>query len=126
MSYDIVFLKNGNICILPFQTPRGGTYCINPEYNEAKLNMTYNYYGVMVKYGIGVYRHDNDPKDLFVLEEHTAGEIAAKLAEVIPKMGDDVDEDYWKPTEGNVRKALTNLLMIAVNVPPDAKCEDWS
>ena len=42
MSYDFKFVKDGETCRLPFTTPIGGTYCIDPEYNEAKLNMTYN------------------------------------------------------------------------------------
>ena len=126
MSYDIVFLKDGEVCKLPFQTPRGGTYCIDPGYNEAKFNMTYNYCKIMTKHGLGVHRHDDDPKELFVFEEHKAAEIAVKLAEVIPQMKNDSEVDYWKSTEGNVKKALINLLTIAVAVPPDAKCEDRS
>lgn len=126
MSYDIYFLKNGVVCQLPFTTPTGGTYCLDPNHKEAWFNMTYNYYEIMANHGIGVYRHKDDPKDLFILEEHTAGEIAVKLAEVIPTLKDDVDENYWHATEGNVKKALTKLLLIAVNVPQDATCEERS
>lgn len=123
MSYDFKFVKDGETCRLPFVTPRGGTYCIDPEYNEAKLNMTYNYHKIMFDLGIEPYRHDDDPKGIYVMEGKRASSIAKKLAQVIPKLNGNVDDDYWKATEGNVKKALTNLLLIAVNVPPDAICE---
>ena len=123
MSYDFKFVKNGEVCRLPFSTPHGGTYCIDPEYNEAKLNMTYNYHKIMFDLGITAYRHKDDPKGIYVIEGKKASSIAKKLAEVIPKLKDEVDPDYWKPTEGNVKKALSNLLLMAVSVPPDAKCE---
>ena len=28
-------------------------------------------------------------------------------------LGDDVDDDYWKPTEGNAKRALYGLLAMA-------------
>jgi hypothetical protein len=31
----------------------------------------------------------------------------------IAKLNDDVDQNYWKPTEGNAKKALTQLLALA-------------
>ena len=123
MSYDFRFVTDGEVCRLPFTTPIGGTYCVDPEYNEAKLNMTYNYARILGKLGIAAYRHKDDPKGIYIINGKKAGAIAKKLASVIPKLKDDVDADYWKETEGNVKKALSNLLLIAVSVPPDAKCE---
>ncbi|MBP5459306.1 MAG: hypothetical protein J6Y62_03995 [Clostridia bacterium] len=123
MSYDIRFKKGGQTCRLPFQAPRGGTYCADPGFDEAWLNMTYNYCETLSRLGIAVYGHEDDPKGTYVLNGRKAGEIAVKLAEAIPQLKDDRDPDYWKATEGNVKKALTDLLTMAVNVPPDAVCE---
>ncbi|MBQ7650702.1 MAG: hypothetical protein IJS15_07060 [Victivallales bacterium] len=57
-----------------------------------------------------------------MLEGKTASECVKILISVIPKIGNDTDPDYWKPTEGNAKRALVNLLSIAVVVPPDAIC----
>lgn len=35
------------------------------------------------------------------------------LEQAIAQLGDDVDEDYWKPTEGNAKRALHGLLSFA-------------
>lgn len=126
MSYDIYFTKDGKVCELPFAPPRGGTYCVDEGFRKAYFNMTYNYFQILAEHGLAVHRHDDDPDGIFVFEEHTASEIAKKLAEVIPTLKDDFDDNYWTATEGNVKRALTNLLLIAVNVPPDARCEDRS
>jgi hypothetical protein len=35
------------------------------------------------------------------------------LEKAIAQLGDDVDEDYWEPTEGNAKRALSQLLALA-------------
>lgn len=35
------------------------------------------------------------------------------LKSAIQKLADDVDEDYWKATEGNAKRALIKLLALA-------------
>lgn len=35
------------------------------------------------------------------------------LEDAISKLGDDVSDDYWAPTEGNAKTALTQLLAMA-------------
>ena len=49
----------------------------------------------------------------------TALEATPILETAISTLKDDVDEDYWKPTEGNTKKALNNLLTIC-KMRPDA------
>ena len=43
----------------------------------------------------------------------TGAESVPVLEGAISKLGDDTDEDYWKPTEGNVKQALEQLLALA-------------
>ena len=57
------------------------------------------------------------------MEGKTAAECVRILTSVIPKMGNETDPDYWEPTEGNAKKALVNLLTVAVVVPSDAICK---
>jgi len=66
---------------------------------------------------------DKPKRGIRFLEGKTAAECARILVAVIPNLGNDTDSDYWQPTEGNAKKALVNLLMIAVAVPHDAICE---
>ena len=35
------------------------------------------------------------------------------LTKAISKLGDDVSDDYWEATEGNAKRALTQLLTLA-------------
>ena len=121
MSYDIEFCKGDEVCTLPFPPPHGGTYCASEDYRQAWLNITYNYASVYIKYGLSIDKF-NMPKGTRVLEGKTASECVKILISVIPKIGNETDPDYWKPTEGNAKRALVNLLSIAVAVPPDAIC----
>ena len=121
MSYDIEFRKGDEVCTLPFPPPHGGTYCASEDYRQAWLNITYNYASVYIKYGLSIDKY-NTPKGTRVLEGKTASECVKILISVIPKIGNETDPDYWKPTEGNAKRALVNLLSIAVAVPPDAIC----
>ena len=84
---------------------KGGTYAVGGT-TEACLNVTYNYaplfkkvldptLGIRLLYGMG------GAASIPVLEE------------AISKLGDDVDPDYWEPTEGNAKRALTQLLALA-------------
>ena len=123
MSYDIYFKKDDKVCQLPFKPPIGGTYCLNEEYREAHLNMTCNYAGTLHRVGLAMVHHDNDKPGTKTLNGMTAQQVVDALAKAIPKLADDVDHDYWKETDGNVKAALTNLLTIAVNVPSDSICE---
>lgn len=47
----------------------------------------------------------------------TGAETLPKLEEAIYALAGDVDDDYWKPTEGNARRALTVLATWATLYP---------
>jgi hypothetical protein len=44
------------------------------------------------------------------------------LEKAISKLNGDIDKYSWKPTEGNARKALKELVVIALTSPDDV----WS
>jgi hypothetical protein len=43
----------------------------------------------------------------------TGAESVVLLKSAIAQLGDDVADDYWEPTEGNAKRALTQLLALA-------------
>lgn len=111
MSYDISLVDpdsqetielnekhslSGGICAL------GGT-------REAWLNVTYNYaehfYRILGKKGI---------RRIYGM---TGEESISVLQEAADMLGDDVDNDYWKSTEGNAKAALLNLIELAKLAP---------
>ncbi|MBP5640057.1 MAG: hypothetical protein J6X55_11300 [Victivallales bacterium] len=122
MSYDIEFQKDGKTCTLPFSPPHGGTYCAGDDFRKAWLNITYNYAKIYYKYGLSIEKPEKMERGMRVLEGKSAAKCVAILTSVIPKLGNETDSYYWKPTEGNAKRALVNLLSIAVAVPPDAIC----
>lgn len=83
---------------------RGGTYAVGGT-QEAWLNITYNYaehfYNVLGEKGI---------RTIYGM---TGAESIPLLKAAMEKLGDDVDEDYWKSTEGNAKAALAGLLALA-------------
>jgi hypothetical protein len=106
MSWDIYFEKNGETVMLdePLDI-RGGTYCMGGT-REAWLNVTWNY-GKHFRFG--------------ELDKKTAAEAIMVLVPAALRLNaSDTDPDYWKPTEGNVRRAIENLLTLARSVPADS------
>ena len=122
MSYDIEFQKDGEACTLPFPPPHGGIYCLGEDFRKAWLNITYNYWRIYYKYGLSINKLKKHERGIRVLEGKSASQCVRILTSVIPQLGNETDPDYWKPTEGNAKCALVNLLSIAVAVPPDAIC----
>lgn len=107
MSYYIELRDPVTKQILLLEEPhhmRGGTYCVGGEPN-ARLNVTYNY-------APHYYRTfgENGIRTLYGL---TGAESIPLIKSVAGQLGDDVDSDYWKPTEGNAKKALLQLLALA-------------
>ena len=49
----------------------------------------------------------------------TAKDSIPLLKKAISKLGDDIDPDYWKSTEGNAKEALRGLLIIAEAADPE-------
>lgn len=120
MSYDIRIVdKNTRETILAaFEMPyRAGTYCLNSRsVKECAFNITYNYYAHLCK-ALG------SDKSVRCLYGKTVKETIPLLESAISKLGDDVAEDYWKPTEGNAKEALRGLLVMAKAANPDSVWE---
>jgi len=111
MSYDLELLDPKTDELIEFDKPHhltGGTYAVGGT-TGAWLNMTYNYspilYRVFGKHGIRA------------LDGMTADRSKILLNKVIQGLGTDVSDDYWECTEGNVRKALSDVLAIASERP---------
>ena len=121
MSYDIEIVDPVTEEVL--HTPdgsnhyiRGGTYAINGT-SEMWLNITYNYSNIISK----VF---NNELGIKLLENKTAVDAIPILAKAVDLLGNDVDDDYWKPTEGNVKKALYGLLALC-KMRPDGIIKVW-
>lgn len=107
MSYDISLcdpVTKETLILDANHDLRGGTYAMGGT-KEAWLNITYNYgkhyYRVMGENGIRTIYGMSGAESIPVLKE------------AISKLGDEVDPDYWKDTEGNAKKALYGLLALA-------------
>ena len=121
MSYDIQLLDpitKNVIEINDAHFMRGGTYQMGGS-TELSLNITYNY----SKFLHQVLQPKTTPSEfksgIRSLYGMTALEATPILETAISTLKDDVDEDYWKPTEGNTKKALNNLLTMC-KMRPDA------
>lgn len=107
MSYDISLTDPVTHEILHIEVPhqmRGGTYAIGGT-TEMWLNVTYNY-GAH-------YRRVMGAEGIRAIYGMTGAESIPVLKSAIGALGDDVDEDYWEPTEGNAKSALCKLLALA-------------
>lgn len=106
MSYDIHLSDAVTGVTLELDDPhhmRGGTYCLGGT-TSAELNITYNY---------GPILHRVLPGGIRGLYGRTGAESIPLLNKAIAELGNDVDEDYWSPTEGNVKRALVQVLALA-------------
>jgi hypothetical protein len=112
MSYDIALTCPVTGEILELDEPhqmKGGTYSVGGT-QQAKLNVTYNYAKHFYRVFLGVQFSRAGIRSIYGL---TGAESIPVLQMAIAKLKDDVDRDYWKPTEGNAKKALTQLLALA-------------
>jgi hypothetical protein len=108
MSYDI-YLKDPvtkhTIEVENYHDMMGGTYCLDGT-KELWLNVTYNY----SKHFYNVV----DKKDgIRAIYGMSGAQSIPILKSAIAKLKDDVNEDYWKPTEGNAKRSLIQLLAMA-------------
>lgn len=115
MSYDIMIVKKDtdDIMLLPYDAVfpkeiRQGTYAVGGS-PLAVMNITYNYAPIFVKV-LG-------PQGVRTIYGMRAFDTILLLTEAIDKLGTDVHEDYWEPTEGNARQALVGLRYLAANCP---------
>mgnify|MGYP003082045582 CR=1 FL=1 len=121
MSYDIDLLDPITKKVIEIKDAhflRGGTYKMGGS-TELSLNVTYNYSKILHQ----VLQPKTTPSEfksgIRSLYGMTALEATPILETAISTLKDDVDEDYWKPTEGNTKKALNNLLTMC-KMRPDA------
>ena len=108
MSYDIDLLDPVTKKTIQFDEKHhmtGGTYQLGGSH-EASLNLTYNY-------APHYYRTLDAENGIRSLYGTTGAESIPRLEAAIAQLGDDVDDDYWKPTEGNAKRALCQLLALA-------------
>lgn len=121
MSYDIDLLDpitKEVIEINDVHFLRGGTYKMGGS-TELSLNMTYNYSKFLHQVLQPKFTPSEDKSGIRSLYGMTALEATPILEDAISTLKDDVDPDYWKPTEGNTKKALNNLLTMC-KMRPDA------
>ena len=116
MSYDIDLIDPLTEQVLELDSPhqmKGGTYAVGGT-SEASLNITYNY-------GKHYYRVLGE-KGIRSIYGMTGAESISILKKAASELGDDIDEDYWQPTEGNAKRALLQLISLA-QLRPDGM---WS
>ena len=82
---------------------KGGTYAIGGT-TALEFNVTYNY---------GAIIRDVLDGGIPGLDGKTGAETIPLLQSAIDKLGDDVDPNYWQPTEGNAKRALCGLVDLA-------------
>ena len=97
---------------------KGGTYAVGGT-RQAELNVTYNYAEYFYRIFLEIQFSRAGIRSIYGL---TGAESIPVLQTAIAKLNDDVDQDYWEPTEGNAKKALTQLLALA-NMRPDGVWE---
>lgn len=121
MSYDINLLDPITKEVIEINDAhflRGGTYQMGGS-TELSLNMTYNYSKILHQVIKPQSTPSEDKSGIRSLYGMTALEAIPILEAAILNLKDDFDEDYWKPTEGNTKKALNNLLTMC-KMRPDA------
>lgn len=113
MSYDIELIDPVTKEPVELDAPhhmRGGTYAMGGT-TRAHLNVTYNY-GAIFHRVLG----DEGVRTIY---GKTGAESIQLLESAAEQLGDDVDADYWKATEGNAKRALVQLAALA-KMRPDA------
>lgn len=108
MSYDIDLLDPVTKEVIELDQPhqmKGSTYVVSGS-NQASLNITYNY-GKLYKQCI------NQERGIRHIYGMTGAESIFVLQQAANTLGNDVDDDYWKATEGNAKKALLQLIALA-------------
>ena len=109
MSYDISLRDPGTKETREVDEPHfmtGGTYQLGGT-KELWLNVTYNYSDFY-------YRDDVfGEKGIRTIYGMTGAESIPVLEKAAAALGDDVDQDYWKATEGNAKRPLFQLIAMA-------------
>jgi hypothetical protein len=110
MSFDIDILgPDGKTVELPEPHQlAGGTYALGGT-TSLSFNVTYNYGSII--------RRVLNPEGIRWLDGQRVANTIPDLYSAIDKLADDTDPDYWKATEGNVKTALTSLLVLGCKCP---------
>lgn len=114
MSYDVDFCDPVSKKVIEIEDVhfmRGGTYQVGGS-KQLSLNITYNYASNYGKHGFSI--RDLDGK--------TAAEVIPELDRIIGLLSDETDPDYWKAVDGNAKRALIQLRVMA-KMRPDAIIE---
>ena len=112
MSYDIQLVDAVTRKALVLESPhhmKGGTYAIGGTV-LAHLNVTYNY----CKQFCQVLNPESGIRSIYGL---SGAQSIPILDKAISMLSDEADENYWKPTEGNVKRALLQLRALATMRP---------
>ena len=137
MSYDIELIDPLTGVVLELDAPhhmRGGTYAIGGT-TKAHLNCTYNYYPQFSRVLDALaeprprspdwMREEDGPvTGVRTIYGLTGAESLPVLDKAIAALGDDVDADYWKATDGNAKRALVQLRALAAMRPDGLWCGD--
>lgn len=117
MSYDIRLKdKTGSTIVLSVSHDfKGGTYQPGGSH-EAEFNITYNYSGILKRVLVpdSYVQAPEYHQGIRALYGLTAQQSIPMLEEGINQLSDATSEDYWQPTEGNVKAALRALLELGV------------
>ena len=109
MSYDIQLKDRVTGEVLKTDHPhfmRGGTYALNGT-TELWLNVTYNYGRIYSRKDV------LGEEGIRSIYGKSGAESIPILQKAISALKDDVSKDYWEPTEGNAKRALSQLLAMA-------------
>lgn len=105
MSYDIYLKDPVTRDVIEVDIPHqmaGGT-------KELWLNVTWNY--------DRFFCNTIGEKGIRTIYGMSGAESIPILENAINQLGDDATLDYWKPTEGNAKRALLKLLAMAKMTP---------
>jgi len=109
MSYDIRLLDPVTRETLELEKEhfiRGGIYAIGGT-RELWLNVTYNYGPVFHRSNV------LGEKGIRAIYGMTGADSISLLEKAAAVLSDDSAEDYWMPTEGNVKRTLLQLAAMA-------------
>lgn len=109
MSYDLYLVDPVTKETLNLEEPHhmfGGTYQPGGT-TEMWINITYNYASIFRK------DHVLGPRGIERIENLSGAESMPMLENAIRNLGNDVNPNYWEPTEGNAKRALGHLLALA-------------
>lgn len=121
MSYDINLLDPITKNVIEINDAhflRGGTYKMGGS-TELSLNITYNYSEILHKIIQPKFTPSEYKTGIRSLYGMTAFEATPILETAISILKNNVVDDYWQPTEGNVKRALNNLLTMC-KMRPDS------